>query len=108
MRYVVVVNERCPGQRIAALRSRSIRRRFLYLLSLLTREHAHASLGCTFRCGAFGRVGVDFAWNVHVVKIGTPGQGTCQERILPMRDSFATDEARNRTEDYAMVGFAHS
>ena len=23
---------------------------------------------------AFGRVGVDFAWNVHVVKIGTAGR----------------------------------
>jgi hypothetical protein len=29
---------------------------------------------------AFGRVGVDFAWNVHVVKIGTAGQGSLPGR----------------------------
>lgn len=45
-----------------------------------------------------------FMWS----RSGTPAQGTWQERILPMRDSFATDEARNRAEDYTMVGFAHS
>ena len=32
---------------------------------------------------AFGRVGVDFAWNVHVVKIGTAGQELARVAILP-------------------------
>jgi hypothetical protein len=31
--------------------------------------------GVFFGRGAFGRVGVDFAWNVRVIKIGTAGHG---------------------------------
>jgi hypothetical protein len=31
--------------------------------------------GVLFGREAFGRVGVDFAWNVHVVKIGNSGAG---------------------------------
>jgi hypothetical protein len=36
--------------------------------------------GMLFGREAFGRVGVDFAWNVHVVKIGDSGAWGCQVR----------------------------
>ncbi len=36
--------------------------------------------GVLFGREAFGRVGVDFAWNVHVVKIGDSGARGCQDR----------------------------
>ena len=39
--------------------------------------------GVLFGREAFGRVGVDFAWNVHVVKIGTAGQELARVAILP-------------------------
>jgi hypothetical protein len=39
--------------------------------------------GVLFGREAFGRVGVDFAWNVHVVKIGNSGAGVAKSAILP-------------------------
>jgi len=39
--------------------------------------------GVLFGREALGRVGVDFAWNVHVVKSGTAGHGVARSAILP-------------------------
>jgi hypothetical protein len=43
--------------------------------------------GVLFGREAFGRVGVDFAWNVHVVKIGDSGARLAKGAILPRSNS---------------------
>jgi hypothetical protein len=60
--------------------------------------------GVLFGREAFGRVGVDFAWNVHVVKSGTAGHGVARSAILPRSITGGTEpyDLTNRNDGGAV------